>query len=42
MDAIVADLDGDLPVGEVWSDERGLHFGVGFFSGVQNVSVQKY
>lgn len=41
MDAVVADLDGDLTVREVWSDERGLDFNVGLFPGVQRVPVQK-
>lgn len=37
MDAIVADLDGDLSVRQVRSDEWGLDFNVGLFPGVQHV-----
>lgn len=39
MDAVVADLDGDLSVGQVGSDEGGLDFDVGLFPGVQDVSA---
>lgn len=39
MDAVVADLDGDLSVGQVGSDEGGLDFDMGLFPGVQDVSA---
>lgn len=37
VDAIVTDLDGDLSVWQVGSDERGLNFHMGLFPGVQYV-----
>lgn len=39
MDAVVADLDGDLSVGQVGSDEGGLDFDMGLFPGIQDVSA---
>lgn len=41
MEAVVGDLDGDLSVGQVGSDEGGLDFDRDLFPGVQNVSAQK-
>lgn len=40
MNAVVADLDGDLPVREVWSDEWGLNFNMRLFPGVQHVPAR--
>lgn len=41
VDAVVADLDGDLPVGQVRSDEWGLNFDMGLFPRVQHVPAEK-
>lgn len=41
MDAVVTDLDGDLPVWQVRSYEWGLNFDMGFSPGVQNVPAEK-
>lgn len=40
MEAVVADLDGDLSVREVGSDEGGLDFDGDLFPGVQDVPAQ--
>lgn len=41
VDAVVADLDGNLPVGQVRSDEWGLNFDMGLFPRVQHVPAEK-
>lgn len=41
VDAVVADLDGDLSVREVRPDEGRLDFNVGLFLGVQYVPEGK-
>lgn len=41
MEAVVADLDGDLSLGQVGSDEGGLDFDGDLFPGVQDVPAQR-
>lgn len=41
MEAVVADLDGDLSVREVGPDEGRLDFNLGLFLGVQYVPAGK-
>lgn len=41
MEAVVADLDGDLSVGQVGPDKGGLDFHRSLFPGVQKVSAEK-